>query len=50
MAFVDLEKSFDNTNWKILFDIMENVGIDSRERNCIQYTEIRKLKFKLTSL
>lgn len=35
MAFVDLEKAFDNVNWKILFNIMENVGIDIKDRNIL---------------
>jgi len=33
MAFVDLEKAFDNVNWKIIFNIMENIGIDIKDRN-----------------
>jgi len=52
MAFVDLEKAFDNINWKILFNIMDNVGIDIKDRNIlyaigIRYTKIKKLKLKL---
>jgi len=35
MAFVDLEKSFDNFNWKIIFNIMDNVGIDIKDRNIL---------------
>jgi hypothetical protein len=35
MAFVDLEKAFDNVNWKILFNVMNNVGIDIKDRNIL---------------
>jgi len=35
MAFVDLEKAFDNVNWKVLFNIMNNVGIDIKDRNIL---------------
>jgi len=35
MAFVDLEKAFDNVSWKILFNIMNNVGIDIKDRNIL---------------
>lgn len=27
MAFLELEKAFNNVSWKILFNIMKNVGI-----------------------
>jgi len=35
MAFVNLEKAFDNVNLKILFNIIENVGIDIKDRSIL---------------
>jgi len=32
IAFVDLEKAFNNLNWKKLFKIMKKVGIDSNKK------------------
>jgi len=38
LAFVDIEKAFDNVNWAIMFKILKRAGIE--------YTE-RRLLFKL---
>jgi len=46
MAFVDLEKSFDDVNWKILFNIMDNVGINIKDRN-ILYAIYKKQKAEI---
>lgn len=35
MTFVDLEKFFNNVNWKILFKIIDNVGIDIKDKNIL---------------
>lgn len=32
MALVDFEKAFDNFSWKVLFNIMDNFGIDIKDR------------------
>jgi len=46
MIFVDLEKAFDNVNWKILFNIMKNVGIDIKNKS-ILYAIYRNQELKL---
>lgn len=35
IAFVDLEKAFDNVKWSILFDILKSIGIKYYDRRCI---------------
>jgi hypothetical protein len=35
IAFVDLEKAFDNIKWNILFDILKSIGIKYYDRRCI---------------
>ena len=35
IAFVDIEKAFDNVNWKRLFKTMRQIGIDWRDRRII---------------
>ena len=35
LAFVDLEKAFDNVDWNILFGIMKTTGIKFRERRIV---------------
>ena len=35
LAFVDLEKAFDNVNWNKLFEILKTTGIKYRERRLI---------------
>jgi len=35
MIIVDLRKAFDNIDWKILFNIMDSVGIDIKNRNVL---------------
>jgi len=35
IAFVGLEKAFDNVNWEKLFKIMETIDIDYKDRNII---------------
>jgi len=35
MAFVDLEKAFDNVNWDVMFGILRRAGIKYRERKFI---------------
>jgi len=35
IAFIDLEKAFDNVNWEILFNIMKLINIDIKDRRII---------------
>ncbi|KAI5724481.1 hypothetical protein M8J77_003182 [Diaphorina citri] len=35
IAFVDLQKAFDNVNWKIMMEILENIGIEFKDRRII---------------
>lgn len=35
IAFIDLEKAFDNVNWEILFNIMKTINIDIKDRRII---------------
>jgi len=35
IAFIDLEKAFDNVNWEILFNIMKTINIDTNDRRII---------------
>jgi len=35
MDFIDLERAFDNVHLKILFNIMDNVGMDIKYRNIL---------------
>lgn len=35
LAFVDLEKAFDNVNWNVLFSILRQTGINFRERRLV---------------
>lgn len=35
IAFIDLEKAFDNVNWKVLFKILHEIGINYRDRRII---------------
>jgi len=35
IAFVDIEKAFDNVNWKNVFKTMREIGIDWRDRRII---------------
>lgn len=46
MVFVDLEKAFDNANWKILFNIMNNARIDIKDR-IILYTIYKNQKAEI---
>ena len=34
IAFVDLEKAFDNVSWPKLFDVLKNKGIKYKDRRC----------------
>ena len=35
IAFIDLEKAFDNVNWKIMFRILEKLGVKYRDRRIL---------------
>lgn len=35
IAFVDIEKAFDNVNWEIMFKIMKRAGIATKERKLL---------------
>jgi len=35
IAFVDIEKAFDNVNWKIMFSMMARVGIKHADRKLL---------------
>ena len=35
IAFIDLEKAFDNVNWEIMFKILEKLGIKYRDRRVL---------------
>uniref|UniRef100_A0A8D9A7F9 Craniofacial development protein 2 n=2 Tax=Cacopsylla melanoneura TaxID=428564 RepID=A0A8D9A7F9_9HEMI len=35
IAFVDLQKAFDNVSWNVLFRILKNIGINSKDRKVI---------------
>uniref|UniRef100_A0A8D9E3Z3 Craniofacial development protein 2 n=1 Tax=Cacopsylla melanoneura TaxID=428564 RepID=A0A8D9E3Z3_9HEMI len=35
IAFVDLQKAFDNVNWNILFEILKEIGVDYKDRKII---------------
>lgn len=34
IAFVDIEKAFDNVNWEIMFKMMNRAGMQPRKENC----------------
>lgn len=41
IAFVDIEKAFDNLNWKLMFNIITRVGIKHADRNLLyNYTKM----------
>ncbi|KAF0761648.1 Retrovirus-related Pol polyprotein LINE-1 [Aphis craccivora] len=42
IAFIDLEKAFDNVNWEILFDIMKTINIDIKDRRIIHKLNLNK--------
>ena len=35
IAFVDIEKAFDNVNWEIMFKMMKRAGIATKERKLL---------------
>jgi Reverse transcriptase (RNA-dependent DNA polymerase). len=35
IGFIDLEKAFDNVNWKGMFEILKNLGVKFKERRAI---------------
>lgn len=35
IAFVDLQKAFDNINWNLMFDILKKIGIEFKDRRMI---------------
>lgn len=35
VAFVDIEKAFDNVNWEIMFKMMKRAGIATKERKLL---------------
>lgn len=35
LAFIDIEKAFDNINWEILFTVMQKIGMDFKDRRCV---------------
>lgn len=35
IAFIDAEKAFDRVNWKQMFDVLTEIGIDNKERQLI---------------
>ena len=35
IAFIDLEKAFDNVNWRIIFQILERLGVKYRDRRVL---------------
>ena len=35
LAFIDLEKAFNNVEWNKLFEIMKTIGIKYRERRVV---------------
>ncbi|VVC35247.1 Reverse transcriptase domain, partial [Cinara cedri] len=43
IAFLDLEKAFDNVKWTKLFKIMEDIGIDYNDRKIIHNLYINKI-------
>jgi len=42
IAFVDLEKAFDNVRWEKLFHIMDKIGIDFKDKRLIHKLYINK--------
>lgn len=35
LAFIELERAFENVNWKKLFNIMKFINIDTKDRRII---------------
>jgi len=36
IAFIDLEKAFDNIEWEKLFNMIKSINIDTKDRKFIQ--------------
>ncbi|KAL4135344.1 hypothetical protein QTP88_006959 [Uroleucon formosanum] len=48
IAFIDLEKAFDNVNWEILFNIMKIINIDIKDRRIIHKLYLNEKADKIT--
>lgn len=49
MAFLNIENTFDNINWKILFNIMVNVDIDNRYKYFICNIQNQEAEIKINT-